>query len=228
MPRSFSSMLERPIQAVRTDDPGLEEPAATRERLRSRLPAGATRRMTQLGLLLAGVLDPLEAGEDAAIVYATAYGESRTLRDYLASFPTPSPTLFQTSIHPSAVQQVRVARQAAVREFLPFAGKRQLVAHAVQGALLSPAARVVLCGGEERNDWLAGSDAASPRTFAFALELGKEAATSPSSAIGRLRLEAGPDEPGELTLPEFFDALHRRAPLRRQAARGWTLSVEWR
>jgi hypothetical protein len=56
MPRSFSAMLERRIQAVNTDDPGAETPAGTRERLRGRFPAGATRRMTTLGMLVGNAL----------------------------------------------------------------------------------------------------------------------------------------------------------------------------
>ena len=36
-------MLERYIQAIRTDDPGLEEPAATRERLKGGFAPGAVR-----------------------------------------------------------------------------------------------------------------------------------------------------------------------------------------
>ena len=98
--------------------------------------------MTQLGLLMGGVLDPLRPGEEDGLVYASSYGESRALHDYLASFPTASPTLFQTSIHPSAVQQVLIARQQPVRELFPLGGRAQLVAHAAQAALLSPAPRV--------------------------------------------------------------------------------------
>lgn len=217
-------MIERHIQAVRIEDPGAEEPAATRERLRDLFPRGATRRMTQLGILVGAVLEPLAPAEQDTLVYATSYGESRALQEYLASFPNPSPTLFQTSIHPSAVQQYAVARRRPIREFFPLAGRRQVVAHAARAALLSPAARSILCGGEERNPWLEGSDAASPRTFAFALAL---VSASPGS-LGRLRLQPGPDEPGELALPEFFEALRDRRPIERLAAQGCLLTLSWR
>jgi hypothetical protein len=216
-------MIERWIQAVRVEDPGREDAAATRARLRSLFPAGATRRMTQLGLFLGSVLSGLPLGPEDDLVYATAYGESQALREYLDGFPTPSPTLFQTSIHPSAPQQVRVPRQGPVREFFPFAGRRQSIAHAAQAALLSSAPRVVLCGGEERNDWLADSDAASPESFAFALELVRESA----GALGRLALEPGGSDPGALTLPEFFAALRERRLLNHPAAAGWRLLLEW-
>ncbi len=110
-------MIERYLQALSLADPGDEDPAVTRDRLRERFPKGATRRMTQLGLLVGAALDDLKPGADDAIVYATGYGESRALEAYLDSFPGASPTLFQTSIHPSAVQQAMITRQHAVGEF---------------------------------------------------------------------------------------------------------------
>lgn len=217
-------MLERFIQAVSATDVGLEEPGATRERLKERFPRGATRRMTQLGLLVATTLDEVESRDDDAIVYASAYAESRAIEGYLDSFPTASPTLFQTSIHPSAVQQAMITRQRPVREFFPLTGRAQLVAHATQTALLSNARRVLLCGGEERGTWLLEQRAASDRTFAFALGL----TTSPAGALGRLGLAAAPDAmDGELTLPEFFDALRARRPLDRPAAPGLRVVLTW-
>jgi hypothetical protein len=109
-----------------TDEAGDEAPAAIRERLKAHFPPGATRRMTTLGMLVGGALSRLEPAEGDAVVYATGYSESRTLEAYLDSFPTPSPTLFQTSIHPSAVQQLMIARQQPVREFMPLSGGRSL------------------------------------------------------------------------------------------------------
>jgi hypothetical protein len=216
-------MIERSIQSVQIEDPGNEEPPATRERLRALFPSGATRRMTQLGLLIGGVLEPLHPAESDALIYASSYGESRALEGYLASFPAASPTLFQTSIHPGAVQQVLVARQQAVSEFLPFSGRGQIVAHAVQGALLSPAPRALLCGGEERGTWLTDRGAASPIAFAFALAL--VAAGEPG--CGTLRLTACAEPDGELALPEFFAALRDRRPLDRIAAPGRRLLLAW-
>ena len=140
-------MLERYLHALSLADPRDEDPAVTRDRLRDRFPKGATRRMTQLGLLVGAALDDLAPRSDDAIVYATQYGESRALEAYLDSFPTASPTLFQTSIHPSAVQQALITRQHPVGEFFPLTGRGHLVAQALQTALLSPAPRVLVCGG---------------------------------------------------------------------------------
>jgi hypothetical protein len=216
-------MIERHIHSVQTDDPGPEEPAATRERLRALFPRGATRRMTQLGLLLGGVLEPVRPAEEDALIYASSYGESRALHEYLASFPTASPTLFQTSIHPSAVQQVLVTRQQPVREFLPFGGRAQIVAHAAQAALLSPAGRSIFCGGEERHVPPGTTTAASPIGFAFALALSAAAVGS----LGILRLTESDDAGGELALPEFFLALRQRRAIDQAAAPGLRLTLAW-
>ena len=83
--------------------------------------------MTVLGMLVGAALGDLRPGAEDAVVYATAFGESRALEAYLDSFPEASPTQFQTSIHPSGVQQALVGlnvRQAAVAgEGSPLAGK---------------------------------------------------------------------------------------------------------
>jgi len=220
-------MLHRHIVALRTDAPGAEDLAATRERLRDAFPRNATRRMTQLGLLLGGVLHDLAPTENDTVVYASVYGETRALEDYLTSFPTPSPTLFQTSIHPSGIQQVLIARQQPIRHFFPHTGQRHLVAHAVQSALLSPSPRTLLCGGEERGTWLLEHDAASGDTFAFALALSSDSA----NALGSLRLEqttaAESALEAELRLPRFFSALAQREPLSHAVAPGLILTLSW-
>jgi hypothetical protein len=216
-------MLERFIQDLRTDDPGREDPAATRERLRTAFAPGATRRMTQLGLLVGATLGPLEPTEDDAVVYASSYGESRALESFLESFPFPSPTLFQTSIHPSGVQQGLIGRQRTVRELLPIAGDRHLAGQALLVALLSPAPRVLLCGGEERGTWLLEHGVASDRTFAFALALTR---TPGAAALGRVTLAAG-TQSGALPLAAWFDCLHRRHPWSGAVADGWHLNLTW-
>ena len=218
-------MLERFIQAVRTDAPGSEEPAATRDRLKSRFAPGAVRRMTQLGMFVGALLGELQPGEDDALVYATQYGEGRALEGYLDSFPGASPTLFQTSIHPSGAQQGLIGRQRSVREFFPLAGGNQLVATAVQAALLAHAERVLFCGGEERATWLVPHGAASDRAFAFALALTRVRA---ADSIGRLALEPVADGAGALALPAWFELLHHRRPFAGAVAPGWRLVLEWR
>ncbi len=218
-------MLERYVHACSLTEASTEEPAATRERYKERFPRGATRRMTQLGLLIGGTLDELAPRADDAIVYASAYAESRALEGYLDSFPTASPTLFQTSIHPSAVQQTLIARQHPIQEFFPLTGRAHLAVQAMQVAFLSPAPRVLLCGGEERGTWLLEQRAASERTFAFALALSAE----PAGALARVTLTPADDATSsvELTLPQFFDALRARQSLERVGAPGVCLGFSW-
>jgi hypothetical protein len=216
-------MLERFIQSLSCSDVGAEDPSVTRDRLKDRFPRGATRRMTQLGLLVGTALDELRPGPDDAIVYASAFAETRALEAYLDSFPTPSPTLFQTSIHPSAVQQVMIGRQQPVREFFPITGRAHLVAQALQTAALCSAPRVIVCGGEERGTWLLEHGVASDRSFAFACALSAE----PTGALARITLSPTPEAAVNFSLPEFHQTLTSRSPLSTVAAPGLQLTLTW-
>src|SRR3569833_3405079 len=147
-------MIERFIHVAAVDRPAeTEDASAARDRMREKFPRAALRRMTHLGLLLGCVFVGVLLVFVDAVVYATTFGETRALEDYLQSFPTPSPLLFQTSIHPGGVQQVLIGRQQPVARLWPLAGRSHLVAHAVQTAALETAERVVLLGGEERGTW---------------------------------------------------------------------------
>lgn len=216
-------MLSAYLHTLATDDAGQEEPAVTRDRLKDRFPKGATRRMTQLGMLVGSVLEPLHPGEFDTVVYASEFAESRALEGYLDSFPGPSPTLFQTSIHPSAVQQFLIQRQQPVRTFFPMTGRAQLVARALQTALLAETPRTVLCGGEECGTWLLQAGAASPRAFAFAVALSSD----PNGALGKLQWTPSADSRGELTLAHFFDALRNRESLDLAPCAGARLTLSW-
>jgi hypothetical protein len=216
-------MLERFIQDLYTDDAGSEEPAATRERLKACFAPGAVRRMTQLGMLVGTTLGALHPAEEDALVYATQFGESRALEGYLDSFPAASPTLFQTSIHPSGVQQGLIGRQRSLGEVFSLSGVDQLPAQALLTALLAPAPRVLLAGGEERGTWLVASRSASERSFAYALALTSEAGPSPR---GRVTLTPC-DEGGALAPGAWFDLLHQRRPYDGVAALGWRLHLSW-
>ncbi len=222
-------MLERWITALHTEDPALEEPAATRDRFKSRFPRNATRRMTQLGLLVGSALEPLKLTETDTLVYASAFAETRAIEGYLDSFPSASPTLFQTSIHPSAVQQALIVHQQPVREFFPLTGGAHLPAQAIEVALLASGAgsrRVILCGGEERGTWLLENNSASDRAFAFALAL----STSPDGAIGRLTLDHASDADAacvRFLLADLFDVLHARRPFDGLIAPSRRLTLSW-
>src|SRR5213078_4454274 len=112
--------IERFIHHARVERPPTSETAAeARDRFREKLPRTALRRMTHLGMLLGSTLDGVALTSDDAVVYATRFGETRALEEFLTSFPTASPLLFQTSIHPSGMQQVLIARQQPVARLWP-------------------------------------------------------------------------------------------------------------
>jgi len=217
-------MLERHIHIIRTDDAGAEEPAATRARLAAHFPPAAARRMTQLGMLLGAILNELAPAPGDAIIYATQYGEGRTLETFLDSFPAASPIGFQTSVHPSAVQQNMIRRAQPIGEFFPMAGADYLPGQSLLAAMLSPAPRVILCGGEERGTWLTPIDAAATRSFAYGMTLAR--APHPAlPAAGRITLTPTAAPAEKISNATWFDHLHARKPLSAPLAPGWQLTL---
>lgn len=217
--------LERYLTRACRDDAGTEDPAATRERLRERFPRGATRRMTQLGMLVGATLLELEPSESDTVIYGSRFAETRALEAFLESFPAASPTLFQTSIHPSAVQQALIGRQQPIGEFLPITGDAELVAQLLLAALLAPAERVLLAGGEERGTWLLEQGVASARSFGFALALSRAS----TGALARLTYD--PNRGGSASAPPsleaFFDGLGSRENLVLPSPGGGHLTWQW-
>lgn len=224
-------MPEAWITALHHEDAAAESAAETRERFKALFPAGATRRMTQLGITLGATLQPLAPVETDTVVYASSYAETRALEAYLDGFPAPSPTLFQTSIHPSSVQQNLIQRQQAVRQFFPVTGGENLAAQALFVALLADTPRAILCGGEEKGDWLLEHKRASDRTFAFSLAL----STDPTGALGHISFSAADSvAPSSvvpsfvpLSLPVFFDHLRDRRPIDSLVLPGRRLVLRW-
>ncbi len=218
-------MIECFIHHVRVELPPVTETAAeARARLAEKFPRNALRRMTHLGMLLGSALDGVALAPEDAVVYASSYAETRALEDFLKSFPLASPLLFQTSIHPGGVQQVLIGRQQPVARLWPMAGRARLVEQALLAALLEPAARVILLGGEERGTWLLEQGYASDQAFAFATVLTGEK----SGAVGRLAFEpqAGAADAACPTLAAWTQALAAKRPLAWHGAGGkW--SVDW-
>lgn len=216
-------MTERFLHHVRVELPATEETAASaRVRLANKFPRTALRRMTHLGLLIGSSLEGAPLGPEDALVYASTFAETRALEDFLLSFPAASPLLFQTSIHPGGVQQVLIGRQQPIARLWPLAGRTRLVEQALVTALLEPAARVALVGGEERGSWMLDQHMASPTSFAFAAILTRE----PVGAAGRVAFAPGPaaDSPCPM-LDNFAQALAGRLPLRWHGGGTWEL--EW-
>ncbi len=198
-------------------------------------PPNAARRMTHLGLLLGEVMREFPIAPEDAVVYATTFGETVATGRYLESFPAASPLFFQTSIHPSAIEQVLINRGCPVRELTPLAGQPDLSAQAAMTALLTPGGRVLLTGGEEVGTWLRQLDAASNVGFGFALELGD---TSSTHAVGELCWHGTGGETTRLTeraassavegdLHELFFAVRERRPLRCASPAGGEIQLSW-
>ena len=218
-------MIERYLHHVRVELPAPDEAAAgARTRLADKFPRTALRRMTHLGLLLGSTLDGAPLGPEDALVFASTYAETRALEDFLASFPMASPLLFQTSIHPGGIQQVLIGRQQPIARLWPLAGRERLVEQALLTALLEPAARVAVAGGEERGTWLLEQNMASSRAFAFAAMLTRDA----TGAIGRVSFAPDPSAGDEAcpTLENFAEALAARRPINWRGA-GGVWSVVW-
>ena len=218
-------MTERFIHHLKVELPAPDEIAAgARVRLADKFQRNALRRMTHLGLLVGSVLEGAPLGPEDALVYATTFAETRALEDFLLSFPAASPLLFQTSIHPGGVQQVLIGRQQPIARLWPLAGRTRLVEQALVTALLEPASKVALVGGEERGTWMLEHEMAAARPFAFAAVLTRD----PAGAVARVKLdreEGGSDEACP-SLENFALALAERRPLSWRGAGGrW--SLEW-
>jgi len=218
-------MTERFIHHLKVELPAPDENAAgARVRLADKFPRNALRRMTHLGLLAGSVLEGAPLGPEDALVYATTFAETRALEDFLQSFPAASPLLFQTSIHPGGVQQVLIGRQQPIARLWPLAGRTRLVEQALVTALLEPASKVVLVGGEERGTWMLEHEMAAARPFAFAVMLTRD----PVGAVGRveLKIAAGGSEEVCPSLENFALALAEHRSLHWRGAGGrW--SLDW-
>lgn len=217
-------MIERYIHHLRVELPAPDETAAgARVRLADRFPRTALRRMTHLGLLVGSTLDGAPLGPEDAVVFASTFAETRALEDFLTGFPAASPLLFQTSIHPGAIQQVLIGRQQPIARLWPIAGRARLVEQALLTALLEPAARVMVVGGEETGTWMLEQGMASARAFAFALCLTRE----PTGARGRVVFTPGAGSGcGCPVLEDFTHALAERRALQWRAE-GGVWGLEW-
>lgn len=218
-------VFERFITALVVQPCREETPAATRERVREAFPPGATRRMTQLGMLVGHCLANLAHTPDGTLIYASAFGESRALEDYLASFPEASPTGFQTSVHPSGAQQGLIARRLRCREVFPLSGLESLGGEALLAACLAPGPEAVVAGGDERAGWLTERGVASDTTHAFGLVLAREPGPAPLAVL-RLRSTDAESVEG-IDLAALNRMLAERTDHNGPACAGWELDLRW-
>lgn len=223
-------MLDRIIyiKAACCVDGGDDMAADARVRYKAEFPGRRARRMTHLGLLTGLCIRELEIEEDTPLIYASAFAESASLEAFIDSFPQASPMLFQTSIHPSAVEQALIGQRRSLRRFYPITAEADLGGLALQNLLeLSEDRGAILVGGEERGTWLRPFGLASDDSFAFALQTGPE---EPGS-LGRIdcRPIDGPLPEQELGLTELREAIDQRRDIETPSAalQAW-IRLSWK
>lgn len=188
-----------------------EDAAAGLEAVRDTLPRAGARRMSRAGLAVKSALGAESPAPGDAMIYASVFGMTATLEDYLASFPHPSPLAFQNSIHPAGIEQVLVMEKRAVGEFFPVAGEERLLAIAALETIfrcVAPVRRLV--GGEESGTWMSLAGCGNMRTFAYALTVSPDA----EGAIGKIvRTDAAAPDAETPGQSEFVEAIAARRPL---------------
>lgn len=193
--------------------------------LKSEFPGRSARRMTRLGMQLSHVLRGLEIDESCSLVYATSYSEICAIEKYLDSFPYPSPQGFQTSIHPSAVEQFLIQNKQAITEFFPLAGKEDLLFRALDLALLCQGERIILCGGEERGTWFSEVGVSSESNYAWALELSAQATADSIGCIAWSHLAEAEGETAVII--DFLKALQAEEDYVYDSADGGKMELNW-
>lgn len=213
------------IAAVYYLDGAEDRAAEARLRYKEFYPGRSARRMTHLGMMVGVCVQELGASREIPVVYASAFGESESLEKFIDSFPQASPALFQSSIHPSAVEQALIPEKQAVERFYPITSHRNLLGKALENCFLLGDEEVVLLGGEERGDWLVPFGLASGASFAFGLRLERE-----GKGVGTISLETGVDISGasEHPFPEVARSIGERRSIRVPsfALGGW-IRIEW-
>lgn len=198
------------IEAVETVEGGSDFAADARIRHKSEFPGRSARRMTHLGMLITLCLQKMDAEKDIPIIYASAFGESESLEKFIDSFPEASPALFQSSIHPSAVEQGLISKKQSVNRFYPITSDSNLFGQAIENCFLLGEQDVILLGGDERGNWLCPSDLASTVSFAFGMRLSRD-----GEGIGSLEIDRTqrPDREGCIDLQQAADSIKNRDSL---------------
>ncbi|MDQ8186362.1 hypothetical protein [Pelagicoccus sp. SDUM812002] len=214
------------IESVVYLDGAQDKAAEARSRYKEFYPGRSARRMTHLGMMIGACIQKLGAEKSVPVLYASAFGESESLERFIDSFPQASPALFQSSIHPSAVEQALIPSKQAVDRFYPITSERFLFAKALENCFLLEEEEVVLLGGEERGDWLVPVELASGESFAFGLRLRRG-----GDGLGTISLESDVSLEGAVDTP--FSELARALEERRQirvpsfALDAW-IRIDWK
>jgi hypothetical protein len=163
-------MIEKYIQYCRVWLPNSVDPEREAA-LKDRIPRRSARRMSQLGKVAYWLLDGCSPTAEDAIVYGSTYAENRALGKYISGLPdAASPTMFQTSIHPSAVQQALIAKGQPLRTLIPMPGTAEgILEKLCYVALHRPESRTFVLLAEEAGDSLVEYGLAADCTWGIAL-----------------------------------------------------------
>ncbi len=205
-------------------EPEMNDPEAFAA-LKSEFPGRSARRMTRLGMQLSHVLRELAIDESCSLVYATSYSETCAIEKFLESFPFPSPQAFQTSIHPSGVEQFLIQNKQPITEFFPIAGEDDLLFRSLETAQLCQSETIILCGGEERGTWLTDLGVSCQTNYAWALEL----STQPiADAVARLTWSGLAEAEGDAAIiVNFLKALEAEEDFHYSASNGGKMELSW-
>jgi hypothetical protein len=195
------------IEAVEFIDGGEDLANEARARYKEEFPGRSARRMTHLGMLVGCCLQKINFDRGIPVIYASAFAESESLEKFIDSFPEASPALFQSSIHPSAVEQALIPGKQALDRFYPITCSDNLAGKALENCFLLSEEQVVLVGGEERGTWLVPFGLASGESFAFCLKLSRTV-----KGLGKIFINRDKPVDGSagISLPEFAQALRDR------------------
>ena len=103
--------------------------------------------------MISEIISQILPADDLPVIYASTFSETKTLENFIDSFPHPSPLKFQLSIHPSAVQQAFIACQRPLPYLLPITCGSGISIQALSKTMLQAGAAVLLAG-EEPCTWL--------------------------------------------------------------------------
>ncbi len=206
-------MADRFLQACRAIELSPENGAAELAELRKKLPSRQARRMSPLGILLTEVLSGFPLNRDTVLFYVTTFTESLALEAYLGSFPHPSPTHFQTSIHPGGIEQALILKQQPITALYPMAGGKAILSQAFHLACQEGRPEVLVVAGEEAGTWLADMGAASRQSFAWALHFNRQPENTLATLSFRPAAEANPPADGSPSLHDFARQLESRTDL---------------
>ncbi|MBN1403591.1 MAG: hypothetical protein JW942_03880 [Opitutales bacterium] len=206
-----------------------EMPQELKQSLAEGLARGALRRFSDSGLHAHAALRELKTQESELLVSASSFAESRSLEEYIDSFPSASPARFQRSVHPSAVQQARVPNSAPLRRYIPLAGQEGLAITAVRTALASNEDNVILIGGEECGTWSVGIQAGSETGYAFGLRLMKEPGKDQPPSLGTISWSMDYDDKADkdASLQHFHSQLHTRSSYKASHPDMGSITLSW-